>query len=218
MNLEAAVGVIDRLELGVRTGIRFAGDRPDRALEPDLYGRLFDRQYVGGGSDVLANPELRVRGALVRDDVFELGLEGRFVIPFEARPDGTRTDAAIEFGVPMAFHLGNRVRLDTGVFTPLIFSHPDATLNVSLPLDVWIQASPRVWVGPMTGLVFGNVTNANNAPGPFGPGTAAAFSLGAGFGYQITEYLDFKAMFLFPDINLNSGDFGLGAGIQVRIE
>jgi len=210
INMEMAVGVTDRLELGVRTGLRF-GDDFERGIHPDQYGRLFDRQYVGGGDDVLANPELRVRGALVRGDVFELGLEGRLFVPFEQG-----TDAAAEFGVPMAFHIGNRVRLDTGVYTPLVFTQPDPTLSVSAPLDLWIQASPRVWVGPMTGLVFQNVTGANARPFNYQPVTD--LSLGAGFGYQITRYLDFKAMFLFPEINQNSQDFGLGAGVQIRIE
>ena len=51
INLEAAVGLTDRVELGLRTGLRL-GDAGDRALEPDNYGRLFDREYVAGRDDV----------------------------------------------------------------------------------------------------------------------------------------------------------------------
>src|SRR5271166_3729417 len=47
INLEAAVGLTDRIELGLRTGLRF-GDEGGRGLEPDNYGRLFDREYVAG--------------------------------------------------------------------------------------------------------------------------------------------------------------------------
>jgi hypothetical protein len=43
-------------------------------------------------------------------------------------------------------------------------------------------------------------------------------SLGLGLGYEITHALDLKGMFLFPDINDESRDFGLGAGIEVRVE
>jgi hypothetical protein len=209
INLEMGVGVTDRLELGVRTGLRF-GDDTVRGLEGDLYGRLFDRQYVDGADGVLANPELRVRGAVVRGDVLELGLEGRLFVPVE------QNDAAVEFGLPMAFHIGHRVRLDTGVFFPLVFT-PSPTLAVSAPLDVWIQASPRVWVGPMTGLVFQNVTDSSSRRS-IGYPPATDLSLGGGFGYQITRYLDFKAMFLFPEIDHEGQDFGFGAGVQIRVE
>lgn len=82
MNLEMAVGLTDRLELGVRTGLRF-GNVVDRAVHPDEYGRLFDREYVDGALGTVANPEVRVRGALLRGPVVELGLEGRLFVPVE---------------------------------------------------------------------------------------------------------------------------------------
>src|SRR5579859_3346969 len=71
MNLEMNVGLTPRVELGVRTGVRF-GDHAERGLEADNFGRFFDRQYFDGDSGPIANPELRVRGALVRLPVFEL--------------------------------------------------------------------------------------------------------------------------------------------------
>ena len=43
-------------------------------------------------------------------------------------------------------------------------------------------------------------------------------SLGFGFGYQITHYLDFKAMVLFPTLSSDSRFFGFGAGVEIRIE
>jgi hypothetical protein len=203
INAEMAVGITDRVELGVRTGIRF-GDDLQRAVQADHYGRLFDRQTFGTGADVLANPELRVRGALVRTHVVELALEGRVVLPFE-----NGTVAALEFGVPLAFHLGDRVRLDTGAYVPVIFPRQGPFADVRLPLDVWIQVSPRVWLGPMTGIVLER---------PGNPGSRAFASLGFGFGYEITHYLDFKAMLLFPDLNDQPRLFGAGAGVQIRIE
>ena len=42
--------------------------------------------------------------------------------------------------------------------------------------------------------------------------------MGFGLGYQIRRNLDFKAMFLFRDINVQAADYGLGAGVQIRIE
>jgi hypothetical protein len=203
VNAEMAVGITRRVELGLRTGVRF-GDDIDRAINADTYGRLFDRQTFDGGGEVLANPELRVRGALVREPVVELALEGRLVVPFA---DGTA--AGLMFGVPMAFHLGSSVRLDLGAYVPVVFFRQDAVVGVRVPFDVWIQVAARLWLGPMTGLAFDRVGDTNGSTN---------VSLGFGLGYQITHYLDFKTMFLFPTINNESRVFGAGAGIQVRIE
>jgi hypothetical protein len=202
-NAEMAVGVTSHLELGFRTALRF-GDAPDRGVEADKYGRLFDRQTFDTGADVLANPEFRVRGALVRESVFELALEGRLVLPFEAG-----TAAGVLFGVPMEFHLGSIVRLDMGAYMPVIFYNPNAEVDLRLPVDVWIQATDRLWLGPMTGLEFDRINRPNGT---------VDLSLGFGLGYQFTHALDLKTMFLFPAINQESGDFGIGVGIQVRID
>jgi len=205
INMEGAVGLTDRVELGVRTGLRI-GDAGDRSIQPDNYGRLFDRQYFDGGGSVLANPEVRVRGAVVRGDVAELALEGRFIIPVD--PNSV---AGLEFGMPLALHLGDRVRLDTGFWLPTTFTNT-ATLGISVPLDVWIQVTPRLWLGPMTGLYWPDV-NRNPLPA-----NQPYVSMGFGLGYAITHYLDFKTMFLFPELNEDSRIFGVGAGVQIRIE
>ena len=202
INLEAAVGVTDRVELGVRTGLR-VGDGFDRSIRADEYGRLFDRQYVDGRDDVLANPELRVRGALVRAPVVELGLEGRLFLPVEAG-----TAAALAFGVPIALHLGGSVRLDTGAYIPIFFGDT-APLGLSFPLDLWIQLTPRLWLGPMTGIRVSRLGDRFSE---------TDVSMGFGLGYQIARIVDFKTMFLFPALNQDSRFFGLGAGVQIRIE
>jgi hypothetical protein len=204
INMEMAVGLTDRVELGVRTGLRI-GDQGDRSIEPDNYGRLFDRQYFDGGTSVVANPEVRVRGAVVRGDVAELALEGRFIVPVDAQ-----SVAGLEFGMPLALHLGDRVRLDTGFWLPTTFYNP-AILGISVPFDLWIQVTPRLWLGPMSGLYWPNVSHNPPANQP-------AVSMGFGLGYSITHYLDFKAMMLFPTVNNDGRVFGAGAGIQVRIE
>jgi hypothetical protein len=206
INAEMAVGLTSRVELGVRSGLRL-GDGRERATEPDLYGRLFDRQYFDGDGEVVANPEVRVRGALVRESVFELALEGRLIVPVEGN------NAGALFGVPMMFHIGNRVRLDTGAYLPVIIGNDRIRTRVDLllPLDIWIQASPRLWLGPLTGVVFSDLGQ---------PPSRADLSLGFGLGYQITHYLDFKAMLLFPRVtNQDPGPaFGVGAGVEIRIE
>jgi hypothetical protein len=198
-NMELAVGVTDRVELGLRSALRF-GQEPDRGVEADRYGRLFDRQTFDTGAAVIANPEFRVTGAIVRDSVIELALQGRVVLPFEAG-----TAAGFLFGVPLALHLADILRLDVGVYTPVVFYRNNTQFGVHLPADLWIQANDRLWLGPMTGVELdsGGVTNV---------------SLGFGLGYQIAHSADFKTMFLFPEINHQGGDFGIGAGLEIRIE
>jgi hypothetical protein len=199
-NLEMAVA-IDRVELGVRTGLR-AGDEAERSIGPDGYGRLFDRQYFDGGSAVVANPEVRVRVAILRGPIVDLGIEGRVIIP------ASTNNAGLEPGLPLAFHFGRRVRLDTGVWLPIVAGEA-LPVGVSAPLDLWFQITHRLWLGPMTGVVV--------APIGANPATADV-SLGFGLGYQFSHAFDFKTMFLFPAVNQDSRVFGTGAGLEVRVE
>jgi hypothetical protein len=206
INFDMAIGIIDRLEIGVRTGLR-PGDLGERAAHGDEYARLFDRQTFATGADVFANPEVRVRGALVRQRVVELALEGRVVLPLEGQ-----TSAGFLFGMPLAFHLGDRVRLDSGVYVPIIFSNnPDEYFAVSVPFDVWIQITRQLWLGPMTGVKFQQFGDRPTR-------TETDISLGFGLGYQITSAVDFKTMLLFPELNHDSRVFGIGAGVEIRIE
>jgi hypothetical protein len=203
INLEMGVGVTRDVELGLRTGLRL--DDEGRALQADQYGRLFDRQTFGTGADTVSNPEFRVRGSVARGDVAEVALEGRVYLPFEF---GTRP--GFMFGVPFAFHIGEVARLDLGLYFPIVF-YTRAFYAISIPFDAWFQVTRKVWLGPMTGVRFNRF--ADNT-------TSNDVSLGFGLGVQITRILDFKTMFLFPRINDARGTalFGLGAGIQVRIE
>jgi hypothetical protein len=208
MNFEMGVGITQHVELGIRTGARFGND--GRATQADAAGRLFDRQTFATRFDPWANPEARVRVGLVHERVFELALEGRAVLPFEHE---SRFGAM--FGMPLAFHIGHSVRLDMGVYIPVVFYDPTFT-TVSLPLDIWIQASRNLWLGPMTGLRFYDVGRERD----FGRDRRTDVSLGFGLGYQVHRVVDLKTMALFPGINHTEGarDFNVGFGVQIRIE
>ena len=205
MNFEFAVGILQHLELGVRTGARFGND--GRGTQADTAGRLFDRQTFATRGDPWANPEARVRGSLVHEPVVELALEARAVLPFET---GSRFGAM--FGMPVAFHFGHSVRLDMGVYVPVVFYDPTVTA-VSLPLDVWIQATRALWLGPMTGVRFYDFNRGRDE-------RRTDVSLGFGLGYQVHRVVDLKAMALFPAINQTEGarNFNVGFGVQIRIE
>lgn len=202
LNLEGAIGVTDRVELGLRTGMRFGSDA--EVLAADAYGRTLWTETWGVGRDAFANPEARVRWAAVRGPIFELALDGRLYLPFE---DGTR--AGVMFGVPMAIHLGDIARIDTGAYVPVVFSGEPFTA-ISVPGYFWFQPSERLWLGPMTSLRFVD-------PGPGGRETELL--VGFGLGYQVASAVDLKTMVLFPRVNRDQGasDFGVGFGVQFRI-
>ena len=200
LNAEMKVSVIHHLELGVRGGFRF-GDEA-RAAGADQYGRLFDRQTFGTRGETVANPEARVLGEVVDTGTFELGLEGRVILPVEPPKN-----FATQFGMPLAIHIANFVRLDTGVYIPIIFDDPTRTA-ISVPFDAWFQVSQRVWLGPMTGFRHDSPPSHDSA------------SLGFGVGYEAHRIVDLKWMLLWPRITDNRGgsNFGAGFGVQIRIE
>ena len=210
-NLELAVGILHRLEIGVRTGIGFGDD--GQATRADVAGRLFDRQTFDEGGAVFSNPEVRLRGAIYRGDVAEVALEGRVVVPF-----ATGTRAGVLFGAPVALHAAGRLRVDTGVFVPIIFGggavdglgDSPAEFGVNVPVDVWLQVSRTVWLGPESGVYYRTVGNFNETSIP----------LGFGVGVSLTRSIDFKAQAIFPAINQSDGGqyFTAGGAFQFRIE
>jgi len=209
---ESAVGLSDRIELGFRTAVRFDSSAelstgPDN-LQPDYYGRLFDRQTFDQGGAAIANPEVRFRWAAVQGDVAEVALEGRLVLPLSKG-----STVGLLFGVPMAFHVGDVVRLDVGAFTPLVFDRQNGVIDLQVHVDLWIQATTRFWLGPMSGL---GITGLGK------PGATTRPSLGFGLGYEVTRRLDFKAMLLAPEIDVQTfpdhTSYGGGVGLEVRVE
>jgi hypothetical protein len=197
-NIEGAFGVARAVQLGLRTGVR-SGPRA-RSEEADIYGRPFDTETYGTGTEAIANPEFYVRGGLIEGDVVELGLEGRVMSPFSR-------GLGLMFGMPIALHIGRVARLDTGVYVPVLFYDPTESL-VSFPFHLWFQLSPRFWLGPMVGI---RVHTSNN-------NSRSELPIGFGLGYSVTRSLDFKAQFLFPDANGPTDRWGVGAGIEVRVE
>lgn len=201
MNLEIAGGVTHDLELGLRTGVRF--DYDGEATRADGYGRTFDTETYGTGGDRMANPELRLRWLAARGSVVQLGLEGRAYLPFESD-----TYFGVMFGMPLTLRLSS-VRFDTGLYVPIIFTEPQTTTIVSVPLHVWIQATSRFWLGPLLGL---KVINDG--------GSHTEYPFGFGLGTMLSSAIDLRGWFLFPHINGNQAarTFGAGVALQIRFE
>lgn len=201
MNLEIAGGITHDLELGVRTGVRF--DYDGEATRADNYGRTFDTETYGTGHDRMANPELRLRWLVARGSVAQLGLEGRAYLPFESN-----TYFGVMFGLPLTLRLAS-VRFDTGLYVPIIFTEPQTTTIVSIPLHIWIQATSRFWLGPLLGLKIINQG-----------GSHTEYPFGFGLGTMLSSAIDLRGWFLFPHINGNQAarTFGAGIALQIRFE
>jgi hypothetical protein len=199
LNLELRAGVAHDFELGFRMGFRL--DDGGQATQADYYGRPFDTETYGTLGDRVSNPELKFRWSVARSYAAELGLELRAYLPIEA---GSRF--GFMFGLPIALRAGI-VRFDTGLYVPIIFYDPTWT-RVSVPLHIWIQAAPNLWLGPLLGLRFEN------------PEGHTAYPLGFGLGLQTSRAVDLRFWFLFPDMNRDAAarTWGLGGAIEVRFE
>jgi hypothetical protein len=204
VNLEAAIGITDSVELGLRTGLRLGDDA--RVLGSDAFARTLFTETYGTATDTVANPEFRVRWAVYSGRVAEVALDGRVYLPIE---QGSK--AGIMFGVPLAFHIGDILRIDTGVYVPVVFNGPTSTV-LSVPGYFWFQVSNSVWLGPMVGLRHVD---------PGGPAFSRDdFLLGFGLGYQVASAVDLKWMAFMPRVNADRDEprvFGAGMGIQFRI-
>lgn len=207
LNLEGAFGVTERVELGLRTGVRMGDDA--RLTQADRYGRTLWTETYGTRVDTVANPEFRVRWAAYSGSVVEVGLDGRVVMPFESQ-----SRLGVLFGVPLAFHLGNSARIDLGGYVGTFFYDPTGWV-ISVPAYFWFQPSDRFWLGPM--LAFRHFEQSDNRAFRF---VENDLLLGGGFGYQVASAVDLKWMFFWPRINQDRGgsEFGAGFGVQFRIE
>ena len=198
LNLEASYGILERLEVGLRTGLRIGDDA--RFTRADGYGRVLWTETYLVGADTLANPEARIRWVAYSGSVAEVGLDGRVYLPIEHG-----TALGIQLGVPLAFHVSDFVRIDTGAYIPIEFTDKTTT-GITFPGYFWFQTSEKIWLGPMASL---RVVGANEHD--------AHLLLGFGMGYQITSAVDLKWQFLFPAADNGLDAFGLGFGAQIRL-
>jgi hypothetical protein len=200
LNLELAVGLARDVELGVRTGFRL--DNNGQALKADGYGRLFETETFGTGWDRIANPEIHAMWAMARGAHAELGLRLAAYLPFERG-----TVFGMLFALPVALR-GGSLRLDTGVYVPVFF-HSSA-VTISVPAHLWIQATSRLWLGPLFGL---RVTTYNG-------GSYVQYPLGFGLGSMLNSTVDLRGWVLFPNMNQDRAarTFGVGFSLQFRFE
>jgi hypothetical protein len=197
LNLELKAGVGPNFELGIRTGIR-ASDL-GRATQADGYARPFDTETYGTNFDTVANPELHLEWVVARGPAVELGLELAAYLPVE-----TNSRFGMMFALPLALHASN-VRVDTGIYVPILFYDPTVSI-VSIPIQLWFQATRTFWLGPVFGLRF--IHNG---------GESEQYPFGFGLGNALAPNADLRAWFLFPDISADQAARRFGAGVAFEI-
>ena len=152
------------------------------------------------GIDGIANPEVSLRAALFRTDAAALALEGRVYLPIE---DGT--EVGIMVALPFHLHLGSSVRLDSGLYVPIIFTDPRSSV-ISVPFHFWFQTSPDLALGVLTGVR------------KYRPGGGTTVPLGVGINYELSAVTDLRTWLLFPNVKGDGAtdDFGGGLALELR--
>ena len=97
------------------------------------------------------------------------------------------------------------MRIDTGIYVPLIFDDPTARA-ISFPFHFWIQASRTLWLGPLLGVRIAS------GPGP----SHNEYPLGFGLGVALARAIDLRTWILFPDIDGDAAARRFGAGIALQ--
>jgi hypothetical protein len=192
VNMELGYGLNSRLELRFRTGIRFGQE--GRTTDADYFGRPVNTETRHLGGDTLANPDLGLRFSVQRGGTAEVALDAHLIIPVDGK-------VGLMFGVPLALHL-DRIRIDTGIFIPIVFVEDNTVVDISIPLHLWIRLDSGTFLGPMTGIYFHD-----------GGGESVPFGVGAGT--PLAYDADLRFWFLFPDIDNASDWFGVGVGLYV---
>jgi hypothetical protein len=219
-NFEAAIGLPFLGEFGARIAERFGtdgdfvGTGPGAAGFPtgaDHFARLFDPVVGEPGFKDFANPEFHLRGSMVDEDIFQLGLETRLTVP-------TSNDSYWAFtpGLPMRIHMPGVMRIDVGIWLPVVFvNNPPPGANSTIyVLDIPVQAFFQIgdaFVGPESGL---RVVNVGSTP------TSTDVPLGVGGGYTFGGIFDVKAQLRSERINSGSWasqSFGGGIGVGLRV-
>ena len=152
------VGQYQDVQFGARVGYRFddAGVNAGWGLGADHFARLFDPVVLEPGGSQLSNPELRLRGSLVDLEVLQLGLETRAIIP-----TGAKSSFALAPGIPVRIHVPGFMRIDTGVFFPIVFTS-DTGYTIDIPAQLFFQVADAFF-GPMLGFRFNHGGSDSNS-------------------------------------------------------
>jgi hypothetical protein len=210
-NFEAAIGLPFLGEFGARLAQRFGNDGilvGSNAIGPsgaDHFARLFDPVVSEPGTADFANPEFHLRGSMVDEDVFQLGLETRLTVP-----TSNNSYWAFTPGLPMRIHMPGFMRIDVGLWLPVVFTPNNYVYILDIPAQAFFQIGDA-FVGPESGV---RINNIGSSP------TTVDVPVGVGGGYTFGGIFDVKAQLRTERIN-SSGwatqAFGGGIGVGLRV-
>jgi hypothetical protein len=196
INLELGYGLSSALELRFRTGLRLGEN--GRVTNADYYGRPFYTETYNLGNDAIANPQLGLRFALVKGGSVDVGFDAHAILPLDSA-----SVFGMLVGVPLSLRLGERLKIDTGLFVPIRLTEPETTFDTSIPFHIWIRANQSTYLGPMLGVYIHDHGAGRDVPFGFGVGTSISYDA------------EVRFWLLVPDIRDDSRDFGLGVGLYV---
>lgn len=191
INIGGAVSVLDGIELGLS---RYRmGSYPEIAIGDQFGGAGLIAFFVSPDTD-FGDIYLYGRFGVTDGDV-DVAFDVRFILP-------TQTDFGVLLGLPVRFHAGNKVAVDTGV--ELSFNDVGGFnfISVAAPLALTVNVTEEAFLNINTGFSATDLTTEVAAD--------PVFVIPAGFkgGYTI-EVADFMmdvfAMFQFPLLAAFSG-------------
>ncbi|MGH7284116.1 MAG: hypothetical protein ACRELY_21535 [Polyangiaceae bacterium] len=215
LNGEGSIGIIPHFTAGARViGINFSDDA--KFSNAAGYASTFDMQnafpFFFSGADTFSNPELWARYEFLDMPNVEVSGEGRIYVPF-----ASDSRFVVMAGLPVAIHLPQTLRVDTGAYFAL-GGYAGTLVYFHAPANVWFNVTEKLFLGPMTGISFFSIAN---GPGAGGNNSQTLLNLGFGGGYTVLPELDIKVVPIFwPGINVDNGvgNFGFSAGIEYRID
>ena len=210
MDAEGAIGIIPHFTAGARViGLNFGDD--GKFSNAAGYASTYDLQsqfLLFSGADTFSNPELWARYEFLDTPNVEVSGEGRFYLPFDSN-----TRFVLMAGLPVAIHLPQTLRFDTGGYFA-IGAYSGTLIYFHAPAQAWFNVTDKLFLGPLTGITVATLNQRNTD-------TQAALELGFGIGYTVLPELDIKVLPIYWNaINLDNGvsNFGFSAGIEYRID
>lgn len=208
LNFEAALGLPLGMQVGMRMGVRFGASGP--LTNADAYGTGFDplTLHLDTGTYSFANPELRLQKSLVDFDAISAALDLRLAL-------GLADETANIFmpGIPVRIRIPGVARIDSGVFTPILFAGPN-TWGVEIPVAVWFQRD-KFFFGPLSGFYWNNPAYGTEAQA--GVPSEVDIHAGLGLGYTLGSLFDVKAQLLTTRINDASWAKYIGGGVGLGL-
>ena len=197
-HLGASLGLPLGFEVGARVGFRIGS--AGQKTRGDEFGRVYDANTYGAGSDTVSNPEFSLRSSIIATRIVELGTDARFTIPI-----ASGSSFGLTAGIPLRIRAPGSLRFDTGLYLPVVFTS-STDYGFSIPAQLWVQIGD-LYVGALSGVKIYRQ-----------PLERVDIAVGVGAGYTFGGIFDVRMQVLTQRVNdeewLRATGLGLNVGVM----